>query len=300
QHENVISDESPDIDAVFLFDDEGKGPKEWQIIDWDPKEKRSLAGSVRAELLKLGVENVQSLVFINDTSAVSLDKEAEYTAVKMRGYEFFPNGNVGGSGTNSTLRGVNTEIGHSFWPTDAIYERMKANGWTQNERPELETETGQYLALRLAAGVQILGEYGFDITPDERTAQLHRNTQEIVDDILRGAENDPAYISRLARGEINAESVLVHFANRVLKRAGQVYGIMYAATAEAMLGEREPEDVPAGMLTEGSVIHKGHLIKSMAEVTAKRLGQPIRIVEASGAKGVTYLAMAKPHLQEAA
>ncbi len=311
-HANTQSEDSPDVDAIFLFDDEGKGPKEWQITDWDPAVQLSLAQATREKLTSLGITNIESLAFINDTSAVSLDTGMSTLAIERPNFLFFPNGHVGGSGTNATLRGINTEIGHALWPGDPIIDRMKANGWTQNDNPELETETGQYLPLRLAAGVQLLSESGFRITTPH--GYRERSTQEIVKDILEGTKRDPAYISNIADGNIYAEPELRGLAKRMLHRAGQVYGVLYAANAEAVLGERTPEPVPdaanvggqtiepvpAAMLTEGSVVLKGSNIEAWAVLTARDLGQPIEILPASGAKGVTYLAMSKPYLEDAA
>jgi hypothetical protein len=294
-HANVHTPGSPDVDAYFLFDDKGRGPKEWQITDWDPERDRNpetarrLGPAVRQKLTELGISQVESLVFINDTSAVALDRDAQRQAIDVLLLDFFPNGNVGGSGTNKTIKGVNTEIGHAFWPHDEIWQRMRDNGWTQNEKPEMETETGQYLSLRLAAGLQILGDEG--LIPDAE-AKAER--------IVRESKDDPAYISKLATGEVEADSQTQALALRVLRRAGQVYGIADAAAAESALGERTPDATPAAMLTEGSVVHKGYGIKETAETTAAELGQPVRIIEASGAKGVTFLGMSRKRLAQAA
>jgi hypothetical protein len=290
-HANIQEPGSPDIDAYFLFDNKGKGPKEWQITDWDPERDRDpefarrLGPAVRQKLMELGVSEVESLAFINDTSAVALDRDAQIQAVDVLGLDFFPNGNVGGSGTNKTFGGRNTEIGHAFWPHDEIWQRMRDNGWTQNERPELETETGQYLSFRLAAGLQMLGDEGLILNAEKKAEQ-----------IVQGSVDDPAYISKLASGEVTIDPQIQALAIRVLKRAGQVYGIADAAAAESELGERTAQATPAAMLTEGSVVHHGFEIKATAEATAAELGQPIKIIEASGAKGVTFLGMSRKHL----
>lgn len=210
---------------------------------------------------------------------------------------FFANGAVFGSGTNMTFDGINTEIGRAYWDYfDAlpIYKKMVENDWTKIARPELEHETGQFLRFRLAAGIEILVHQGF---------LDHEKAQHYLATILSNeAREDQAFMTQLATGKHQAaDKDLQKLAQGILRRAGQIYGIIASAVAEVALGERSTDDPPAVILAEGGIIHKGRIndtetVKDIAEQTAKKLGQPIKIVQASGASGALTAAMSLPYL----
>lgn len=298
---NFRKEGSPDLDAYLHFNEHGKGAKEWHITDYDHTKPRSLAEAMREQLQKLDVTNIARLAFINDTSAVLLDKDSASAAIH-NGLDFFPNGAVGGSGTNINIHGINTELAHVAWSLDGepdpIYERMYRNGWTHTEKPEWEHQTGQYLGYRIAASIQLLAERGFTIPAEDGHKQ--RTTDEIVEHILWNVKDNQHHylLDRIADGREYAEPVLKKMVQRMMVRASQVYGILYAVSAEAALGERTPTSTPSAMLTEGNAILKGIGIVSGAEQTAQALGQPIKIIKAQrGAYGVTRLAMAMPYME---
>lgn len=305
-HTNTPSRDGIDANLIDVKAD-GSLVKEWRITDWDPKTQTNLTKAVKAKLGELGIM-VRTVVAINDTPAVALDGGAVQEA-SNQGLEVIPAGFVGGTGTNGAVNNdglVNLEIGHAAWPEDEIFKRMKINGWTKVEEPELEPETGMYLPLRLAAGIQLLHEQDATFPLDE----------QLVEELTSADPNkDQELISKIALGERETSPEVQDLARIVLKRAGQVYGIMLATIAEttpsptpeveqdtprAFLAEGETflkgYGVKRAFLAEGGTLLKGYGVKTMAEKTAADLNEPISLVEAKGLRGVGALAMAYLHI----
>lgn len=228
------------------------------------------------------------MVVVNDTPAVALDNGAA-NAARAAGLEVLPVGVVGGTGTNAAVDSgglVNLEIGHAPWSDNAVSRRMRQNSWTKG-CPELEQETGMYLTHRLAAGMQLLGEQG--LVPESDAAAVRT---------LAESRRSAAFISELAAGATEGDPLRKELARLVLRRAGQVYGVMLAAIAEAMVGTRGPGQPPLAVPAEGSVLLRGGGVKAQAERTATLLGQPVALMEASGLRGVAALVLSWPHLTQ--
>ena len=123
---------------------------------------------------------------------------------------------------------VNTEIGHALWPDDPVSARLRRRlidqGIFTDEQdvPELEHETGQYIARRVAAAVDLLGERG-----------LMPMAQILAEQIESGINANPALISELAAGKTritvdNSSTIILQaLAQSAQRRAEQVYGIFF-------------------------------------------------------------------------
>jgi hypothetical protein len=290
-HENIKTPNGMDALLVDVKKD-GTLPKGWQITDWNPEQHKNITQALRDKLKDLGIK-VRTLVAINDTPAVALDGGAVKAATK-EGLDVIPAGFVGGTGTNGAVDKnglVNLEIGHAAWPSDEIFQRMKKNGWVNVEEPELEPETGMYLPFRLAAGMQLLHEQDNTFQIDDKLLQ------ELIS---KDPNNDAELISKLASGKKSSYPETQQLAQKVMRRAGQVYGITLTTIAEVAAEGTQQEDPETrkAFLVEGGTLLKGHGIKESAEQTAASLGQPIKIVEAKGLRGVGSLAMAYSHLEK--
>lgn len=247
---------------------------------------------MRVKLEELGI-NVRTLVAINDTPAVALDGGAVQSA-SQEGFDVIPAGFVGGTGTNGAVDNgglVNLEIGHADFPADAVYGRMRDNGWVSTY-PKVELETGEVLSWRLAAGMQLLAEQDESFVVDP---QLFNELKPQALGNFQAAPKDQALISKVASGERATTPEIQRLAQDVLKRAGQVYGVTLAAISEAASDGTTPEAARA-FLVEGSSLLKGYGVKEAAEKTATYLRQPVAIREAIGLKGVGTLAMTYPSL----
>lgn len=302
-HASVQLPDSSENDVAFIPEDDpkvrGKLTKGWQILDWDElsDEQRLIGKALRDRLAQddLGV-TVERIAFGNDTEKVARDIDAQ-TEAKQQNLIFFPNGAVFGSGTNIAFNDINTEIGQAPWNQrdDAIYHKMVENGWTTTANCVAEHETGQYLRYRLAAGLQLLGEAGFVTNVDEKVARI----------VNAAAKEDQAFMTKIATGQIETDPQTQSLAQSVLRRAGQMYGMLAGAVSEVALGQRKADDTPAAILAEGGVIHKARMndtetVKQMAEITARNLGQPVVFIKASGAKGGLAATMSLPYLKQAA
>jgi hypothetical protein len=271
------------IDAQLLSDT-GRLPKGWELTDWNSvsSEQRYIGKALLSQLSDRGV-TVNSLSVINDTAAVALDSGAALAAGRA-GLSILPAGVVGGTGTNAAILNngglVNLELGHAPWPEDDVSRRMRDNGWAQGTS-ELEQETGMYLAYRLCAGLQLLGERG-----------LISDGQQLAQETLARAQERQVYLSDLAAGETTPRNsnLLTELAQAVLNRAGQVYGVALASVASAVTVTGLPGK--SAVLVEGAVLLTGAGIKKRAQETAAGLGHLVAITPASGLKGIASLVMA--------
>jgi len=284
------------VEAELLSED-GKLTKEWQITDWE--EEGVQRNIVQAIQEKLGITNGVGIV-TNDTPGVTLDVAAAMRADR-EGFEALRGGIVGGSGINGAVslnKGIiNTEIGQAPWEDDQVAKRMRERlikkGILQekDDKPIMEHELGQYLPLRLAAVFDLLQEQG-----------LYR--QDLPDIIESAARENQTLMSDLAAGKHaltgdgDIDKALTLYANIILTRAAQVYGILAATIAEPVLALKKT-DKPAALLTEGSALLNGYGLKSGAEQEAERLlGQKITLYPASSTDGIAALTMSWNELQK--
>lgn len=292
-HENSVE---PYGLEVNLLSEKNNGVlvKGWHIRDWSqiPPSERGVIGAINRRLGNNG-----SGIGINDTPAVALDRGAALGA-QREGYRVLDGAAVAGTGTNGAVfigEMVNTEIGHALWPDDPVSARLRRRlidqGIFTDEQdvPELEHETGQYIARRVAAAVDLLGERG-----------LMPMAQILAEQIESGINTNPALISELAAGKTritvdNSSTIILQaLAQSAQRRAEQVYGIFFASLASPIMEEQTDT---VALLTEGSTIHKGmsdatNTLKEGAEKEAKALlEQELIIYPASGMNGIAAVAM---------
>lgn len=297
-------------------------PKENVILDWEtiPQEERGIVAAVGRRITELSPRiEIKTGVGVNDTPGVALDAGAAQRA-RVEGFHVTADGTVNGTGTNKAVyltsgehsgtiipkadEGlVNTEMGHAEWFETPVSRQMRARLIekgvlpTEQDIPELEHETGQYLPLRLAAGIELLGQHG--IMRITNPGILAKRVETL-------SELEPALMSKLVTGEmiLTGDGILnqtiQQLAQGVMERAAQVYGIMHATTLER---KHHVSEKPLASLTEGSTILKGKIdgertLKAEAEKVAAQLGHPITIYPAAGLAGIAGLTMAYEHMAQ--
>jgi len=204
---------------------------------------------------------------------------------------------------------VNTEIGQGAIEDNEVSKRMRQKLMDKgllapaDNHPKIEHETGQYLPLRLAAGIEILAA--------EKDKFPAVNAPALAETIIQQAQEQPSLMSDLATNktrltpstEVN-EAIQV-LAQGLMERAAQMYGILYATTAEPLQTPTPHQEFSDAFLTEGSTILKGAIaenrtVKDVAEEVSEGLGHKITIYKASGVAGIAGLTMAQSRMRNAA
>jgi hypothetical protein len=222
------------VDAHLVAEPDGTLEKGWKITNWAelPKEKRSLLGALKERFAAHGIDpDKVDIHILNDTIGTALDITAAQKALDA-GYGFPQVAAVGGTGTNFALNYedelINTEGGRNPLPVDKdgnadpvnvrMRENMKKETGVEQSKLEIEHETGgRFAPENVIAAAQIL-----DIADKD----------QVVEWLRVAKEERPELTSDLAQGEIREDLQLI--ARGVHIRAGQVFGLAVAATAEAI------------------------------------------------------------------
>src|SRR5262249_49768392 len=139
--------------------------------------------------------------------------------------------------------------------------------------PILEYYTGGFLPLRLAVALELLDKRG--LLPQGKA----------LGEAMRYA--DGALLSNLAAKKVSVEELreawnvpiedttlplLQLLAQRVLQKAGQVYGVILAAVVQQARKEYPQTNQEAIVRVEGSVLLEGYQIEDLVRRTCEQLG----------------------------
>lgn len=273
--------------------------KGWQLSNWDPQEDKYLGKALMQILNASGELHIEQIAMLNDTCAVALDF-GTVTSYVQQGCDILPVGIVYGTGTNACIGDraelVNLEIGEAPYEQEILNDPTIEAMVTRNIvpfPPILEYYTGGFLPLRLAMALQLLDEQG--VLPQGKA----------LGDAVQHA--DGTLLSILAAGKVNIEAlrnswhvpveeaslpILQLAAQRVLQKAGQVYGVILAAVIQQVRKEQSLASQEAVVRVEGSVIHEGYQIKEVVRRMCEQLELTnVHIVKSSGLAGAGSLAM---------
>ncbi len=275
-----------------------------------PDEERNIMQAVQRHLRTHGVE-VEHGVIADGATAVALDIFSASDAA-AEGFVVLDGGMAAGADTTAAIKNHTLDIGNASWSDDQVARKLRQKLQeegkldTEADQPLLKHELGEYLPLRLAMGIELLGD------------KIAQNSRNIAEKIWQQAETNNSLISDIAAGKVqfthnaNINLTIRLLARSVLRRAEQVYGAITAVVAEPPLKEREDkvkleQGVPVALLTTGDLLHAatgGKLLRTLNTgvriEAANLLGREVDVYRAVPKFGLAAAAMAWDHLEVAA
>lgn len=274
------------IDAKLTNHSNSKG---WLFSDINPNARPSLGQSLLRQLAERFHDwnSVKSFAFRNDTQGVAEDGQTFEEFVLALGFVF-------GTGDNGARGATNLELGKMPIEDNVILTRMSKLGKLPMPPIQEYLMGGEYIKLRAAAAVDLLGEnHLFDQAKEIVQAILTSKNPAVMSDLVIALDIEEVQkILEVRIKDPDTVTKLRFICETALAQAGQVMAMNMMAVVEAAGYSKDQEAV---IPVEGTVFWNGYGVLPAVNAAKDQIfpGNKLSFKEAIGLRGVGVVALAQ-------